>query len=46
MEISEPKVAGEGISVHLVLYIKRAAQRTDIYDILMKLDEVMSVDFL
>ena len=46
MEMSEPKVAGEGISVHLVLYIKRAAQRTDIYDILMKLDEVMSVDFL
>lgn len=37
MEMSEPKVAGEGISVHLVLYIKRAAQRTDIYDILMNL---------
>ncbi len=46
MEMSEPKVAGEGISVHLVLYTRRAAQRTDIYDILMKLDEVMSVDFL
>jgi len=46
MEMSDPKVAGEGVSVHFVLYIGKAVERTDIYDILMKLDEVVSVDFL
>lgn len=46
MEMSEPKTAEEGISVHLVLYTKKAAERTEIYDILMKSEKVMSVDFL
>lgn len=36
----------EGISVHLVLYMKRAMEQTEIYDILMKSDKVISVDFL
>lgn len=46
MEMSEPKTAEEGISVHLVLYTKKAAERTEIYDVLMKSEKVMSVDFL
>lgn len=46
MDMSESRIVGEGISVHLVLYIKRAAQRTEVYDILMKSDKVVSVDFL
>lgn len=46
MEMSEPKVAGEEISVHLVLYTGKSTDRTDIYDILMKTEEVVSVDFL
>lgn len=46
MEMSESKIAGEGISVHMVLYVKKAVERTEIYDILMKSENVMSVDFL
>lgn len=46
MDISESEAAGEGISVHMVLYAKRAIERTEIYDILMKSGKVMDVDFL
>lgn len=46
MDISESDTAGEGISVHMVLYAKRPIERTEIYDILMKSDKVMTVDFL
>lgn len=46
MDMSESKLAGEGISVHMVLYMKKAVERAEIYDILMKSDKVMSVDFL
>lgn len=46
MEMSEPKVAGEEVSVHLVLYTGKSTDRTNIYDILMKTEEVVSVDFL
>ena len=46
MEMGKPDDGEEGISVHLVLYTKRATERTEIYDILMKTDKVMSVDFL
>ncbi len=44
IEMGETK--GSGSSVHLVLYLKKAAGRTEIYDILTKSDKVMSVDFL
>ena len=46
MEMGKPDDGEEGISVHLVLYTKSATERTEIYDILMKTDKVMSVDFL
>ena len=46
MEMGKPDDGEEGISVHLVLYTKRTMERTEIYDILMKTDKVMSVDFL
>lgn len=46
MEMSESKDAGEEISVHMVLYVKKSMDRTAIYDILMKSDKVVSVDFL
>ena len=46
MEMSGPEDAEDGISVHLVLYTKKAIERTEIYDILMKSDKVTSVDFL
>ena len=46
MEMSAPDDGEEGISVHLVLYTKRATERTEIYDILMKSDKVTSIDFL
>lgn len=46
MELSESKGAGEDISVHLVLYVKKAMGRTEIYDILTKSNKVTSVDFL
>ena len=46
MEMSGPDDLEDGISVHLVLYTKKAIERTEIYDILMKSDKVTSVDFL
>lgn len=46
MDTSESKSEGVGISVHMVLYLKKAVRRTEIYDILTKLDRVVSVDFL
>lgn len=46
MEMSESRDAGEEISVHMVLYVKKSMERTAIYDILMKSDKVVSVDFL
>ena len=46
MDMSESRIAGEGVSVHMVLYIKKSAVRTEVYDVLMKSDKVVSVDFL
>lgn len=46
MDMSESHTAGEGISVHMVLYVKRSVERTEIYELLMKSDKVMAVDFL
>lgn len=46
LDSSESKSEGVGISVHMVLYLKKGIRRTEIYDILMKLDKVVSVDFL
>lgn len=46
MDAGESKSEGVGISVHMVLYLKKGIRRTDIYDILTKLDKVMAVDFL
>lgn len=46
MDTSESRIIGDGISVHMVLYLKKSTKRTEIYDILVKLDKVLSVDFL
>lgn len=46
LEMSGPDDGEEGISVHMVLYMKKTMERTQIYDILMKSDKVTSVDFL
>ena len=46
MDSSESRAEGAGVSIHMVLYLKKAVRRTEIYDILVKLDEVVSVDFL
>ena len=46
LEMSGPDDGEEGISVHMVLYMKKTMDRTQIYDILMKSDKVTSVDFL
>lgn len=46
MDMSESRIAGEGVFVHMVLYMKKSTERTEVYDILMKSDKVMSVDFL
>ncbi len=46
VEIGESKIAGEGVSVHIVLYTKRGTERTEIYQILMQSEHVVSVDFL
>ena len=45
MDMNETR-DGAGVSVHMVLYLKKTAGRTQIYDILMKSDKVLSVDFL
>lgn len=46
MDMSESRIIGEGVSVHMVLYMKKYSERTEIYDILTKSDKVVSVDFL
>ena len=46
MDMSESQTTGEGISVHMVLYVNKPVERTEIYDILMKSDKVVAVDFL
>lgn len=46
MDMSENRGADGDISVHLVLYVKKAMVRTEIYDILTKSNKVSSVDFL
>ena len=46
LEMNGPDDGEEGISVHMVLYMNRTTERTEIYDILMKSDMVTSVDFL
>lgn len=46
MNMSENRGVGEDISVHLVLYVKKSMERTEIYDILTKSNKVTSVDFL
>ena len=46
MDMSEAKDGGGEISVHMVLYVKKPVVREDIYDILMKLEQVVAVDFL
>ena len=46
MDMGESKAEGAGISVHMVLYLKKAAERNLVYDILTKSDKVVSMDFL
>lgn len=46
MDMSENKGPEEDISVHLVLYVKKAMEQTEIYAILTKSNKVSSVDFL
>lgn len=46
LEMSGPDDGDGGISVHMVLYMNKTTDRTQIYDILMKSDKVESVDFL
>lgn len=46
MDMGESESAGPGVSVHMVLYLKKAAGRTEVYDILMKSQKITSVDFL
>ncbi|MCM1267265.1 MAG: MgtC/SapB family protein [Bacteroidales bacterium] len=46
MDMSENHGSEEDISVHLVLYVKKAMERTEIYGILTKSNKVTSVDFL
>ena len=46
LEMSGPDDGEDGISVHMVLYMKRTTERAEIYEILMKTDKVSSVDFL
>ena len=46
LEMNGPDDGEDGISVHMVLYMKRTTERAEIYEILMKTDKVSSVDFL
>ena len=46
MDMSGNRGTGEDISVHLVLYVKKSMERTEIYSILTKSNKVTSVDFL
>lgn len=46
MDMSESRAPGAGISVHMVLFVKKSVAREDIYDIFMKSDGVVAVDFM
>ena len=46
VETGEGRIPGTGVSVHMVLYIKRASGRTEVYDILVNTPQVLSIDFL
>lgn len=46
VETGEGRIPGTGVSVHMVLYTKKAAGRTEIYDILANTPQVLSIDFL
>ncbi len=46
MDMSEPRTPGEGISVHMVLFVKKSVEREAIYDIFMKTEGVVAVDFM
>lgn len=46
MEISTPRMNGDSVVVHLVLYMKKLKENIEIYEIITKSDKVISVDFL
>ncbi len=46
MEISAPRTAGDNATAHLVLHTKKAMENLEIYEIIMKSDKIISVDFL
>ena len=46
MEITTPRMKGDSVMVHLVLYLKRSRENMEIYEIIKKSDKVISVDFL
>lgn len=46
MDMSESRTPGEGISVHMVLFVKKSVGREEIYDIFMKSEGVVTVDFM
>lgn len=46
MEITTPRIKGDSVMVHLVLYMKRPRENMEIYEIITKSDKVISVDFL
>lgn len=46
MDMGETRTPGEEISVHMVLFVKKSVGREEIYDIFMKSDGVVAVDFM
>lgn len=46
MEMSKPTIKDDGIAVQLVLHAKRVIHNAEVYEIIMKSDKVLSVDFL
>lgn len=46
MEISTPRIKGDSVVAHLVLYMKKPMENMEIYEIITKTDKVISVDFL
>lgn len=46
MEITTPRIKGDSVMVHLVLYLKRPRENMELYEIITKSDKVISVDFL
>ena len=46
MDMSETRTPGQEISVHMVLFVKKSVGREEIYDIFMKSDGVVAVDFM